>query len=166
MATRGSPPLLREHLLANPSCSLMSVAAGGSIWHSGLLESILLWSASIQTLKRLNGCASQKLPIASLFVDAFADGGSDNELIIEGNPWQRLSVARTLEIRQPSLAEYLSSQRTTNNPWTETRLAERSVQLPDCLKSLSVTDINFIKIDLDGADFAILQSCAGMLHES
>lgn len=99
-------------------------------------------------------------------MDAFADGGSDNELIIEGNPWQRLSVARTLEIRQPSLAEYLSSQRTTNNPWTETRLAERSVQLPDCLKSLSVTDINFIKIDLDGADFAILQSCAGMLHES
>ena len=100
------------------------------------------------------------------FVDAFVDGGSDYELIIEGNPWQRLSVARTLEIRQPSLAEYSSSQRTTNNLWTETRLAERSVQLPDFLKSLLVTDIDFIKIDVDGADFAILQSCAGMLHES
>lgn len=100
------------------------------------------------------------------FVDAFVDGGSDYELIIEGNPWQRLSVARTLEIRQPSLAEYSSSQRTTNNLWTETRLAERSVQLPDFLKSLSVTDIDFIKIDVDGADFAILQSCADMLHES
>ena len=100
------------------------------------------------------------------FVDAFVDGGSDYELIIEGNPWQRLSVARTLEIRQPSLAEYSSSQRTTNNLWTETRLAERSVQLPDFLKSLLVTDIDFIKIDVDGADFAILQSCADMLHES
>lgn len=100
------------------------------------------------------------------YVDAFVDGDSDYELIIEGNPWQRLSVARTLEIRRTLLAEYSSTQRTTNNLWTEARLAERRVRLPDTLKALSITDVDFLEIDVDGADFAILQSCGGLLQES
>jgi len=65
------------------------------------------------------------------------------------NPWQRLSVARTQEIRASKAAQ------ANAGPLADPR---DSVIIPQFLRERGIHDVDFIKIDVDGADFLILRS--------
>jgi FkbM family methyltransferase len=76
------------------------------------------------------------------------------------NPWARLGIARTLQIRQEEIENMSSEEKTKINAWTATRLADSNqpVYLPDFLSERQIDDIDFIKLDVDGPDFEILHS--------
>ena len=82
------------------------------------------------------------------------------------NPWDRLSVARTLERR--AMAPALSNaEATALNLWPLVRLAnsEEPVILQSFCVDRGIRDLDFIKIDVDGADFLILRSLERAFHE-
>ena len=84
------------------------------------------------------------------------------------NPWGRLSVARTLEIRAAELTKPESVEKQRLNQWTSAPLADANhpIVLADFLRERSVEDVDFIKIDVDGADLVILHSLGRMLKET
>lgn len=72
------------------------------------------------------------------------------------NPWDRLAVSRSAEIRNslPRTEEQLTQE----NEWLQVELSSRQIRLPDLFDQHGLTDIDFIKIDVDGPDFLILDS--------
>jgi hypothetical protein len=81
------------------------------------------------------------------------------------NPWPRLSIARTLELRALEMTSADTDERTQLNLWTQVPLADpaKPLILQDFLRKREINDIDFIKIDVDGADFLILRSLASTL---
>jgi hypothetical protein len=73
------------------------------------------------------------------------------------NPWQGLSVAKTLEIRAEKTRAGGNKALTEVNAWNETRLSGRTIHLPDYISEHGLCP-DFVKIDIDGADFIVLQS--------
>jgi hypothetical protein len=72
------------------------------------------------------------------------------------NPWPRLSVTRTQEIR--------SSKATTRaEPFADSR---EPVIIPVFLRERGIDDVDFIKIDVDGPDFLILRSLVQTLEDA
>jgi hypothetical protein len=84
------------------------------------------------------------------------------------NPWDRLSVVRTLERRATQLAEASVEDKTEHNVWSQVVLTDpmKPVILPRFLSDHGVADIDFIKIDIDGADFLILRSLKSVLDDA
>ena len=82
------------------------------------------------------------------------------------NPWNRLSVARSLEIAAGNAGLRSQSETTKSNLWQKTELADPSVPvyLASFVKDNAITDIDFVKIDVDGADFEILSSLDSCLE--
>lgn len=74
---------------------------------------------------------------------------------VRASPWPRLSVAKTLNARQTSGA---NSELTALNQWRKTVLTENSIHIPDYLRSKRIEDVDFVKIDIDGADLIVLES--------
>jgi hypothetical protein len=73
------------------------------------------------------------------------------------NPWGRLAVCRTLEITAAKIDAATTEEKTASNQWHKTALAEASrIYLPDYLSSYD--SIDFMKIDIDGDDFDVIQS--------
>jgi FkbM family methyltransferase len=74
------------------------------------------------------------------------------------NPWYRLSTAQSLERMRSSALT--ASEKTEANLWSEVDLAERSrvVVVPDYLRERGIESVDFIKIDIDGDDFDVLNS--------
>jgi hypothetical protein len=82
------------------------------------------------------------------------------------NPWARLSVARSLEIIAASASSQSESDTTKFNLWQKTQLADpdKPVYVTSFVKEEGVVDLDFIKIDVDGADFGILSSLDSVLE--
>ncbi len=79
------------------------------------------------------------------------------------NPWARLSVVKTLELRT---SKAKSAQEMTHlNEWSQVPLADpnQPVVLQKFLKEREIDDVDFIKIDVDGADYLILRSLQNVL---
>jgi hypothetical protein len=76
------------------------------------------------------------------------------------NPWQRLSTARTMARRAPALSHRADQEKLEQTMWWLTEMADpsKSVAIPDLLEARGLTDVDFLKIDTDGNDFAILNS--------
>jgi FkbM family methyltransferase len=76
------------------------------------------------------------------------------------NPWGRLSAARSLEIVSRNIDTLSNRARTDLNLWPTTELADADhpVYLLKFLEENNVDQVDFIKIDVDGADFDILAS--------
>jgi hypothetical protein len=74
------------------------------------------------------------------------------------NPWDRLSVARSLQILKAQ--DLSTSQKTAANLWTETELADAShtIVVPDYVRARGITSVDFLKMDIDGPDFGVLNS--------
>ncbi len=74
------------------------------------------------------------------------------------NPWDRLSVARSLEILKAR--ELSNAEKTAANLWPETELvdAAQTIVVPDYLRARRITSVDFLKIDIDGKDFDVLNS--------
>jgi FkbM family methyltransferase len=74
------------------------------------------------------------------------------------NPWDRLSVARSIDILK---ARALSNEeKTAANLWPETDLADiaKTIVVPDYLRARGLGSVDFLKIDIDGKDFDVLNS--------
>ncbi|MGH9558790.1 MAG: FkbM family methyltransferase [Bryobacteraceae bacterium] len=84
------------------------------------------------------------------------------------NPWKRLSVCRTLHIRNKEIETMPVDEKMRLNEWRQTPLADPSqpVYLPEFFAENWVNDIDFIKLDVDGPDFEILHSLETVLADA
>ena len=85
----------------------------------------------------------------------------------ERNPWSRLSVVRTLAIRAKEISKATEQEKTMLNQWDKVATSDPSkpIVLAEFLRERQVSDIDFIKIDVDGADFVILRSLEAILSD-
>ena len=72
------------------------------------------------------------------------------------NPWQRLSAAHTMEIRASKTPQVSEPLADPNDP----------VIIPLFLREHRISDVDFIKIDVDGPDFLILRSLVQTLEDA
>lgn len=81
------------------------------------------------------------------------------------NVWFRLSGPRAMARRASGATAMSGEERRGLNLWRQTRLADPGapVSLPDFARRNGIADVDFIKIDVDGEDFAILNDIAGSL---
>jgi Methyltransferase FkbM domain len=86
--------------------------------------------------------------------------------IFNRNPWGRLAVSRSLQIREQLRATRTIDQLTKENLWTQVELAdpEKKIFLPEYLSEQGIRSVDFVKIDVDGDDYAILCSFAPHLE--
>jgi len=76
---------------------------------------------------------------------------------------ERLSFMRTLELRESRLARAEIEEKLRHNAWDKTRLADatRPLVVPELLASRGWSALDYLKIDIDGADWEVLQTFAG-----
>jgi hypothetical protein len=84
---------------------------------------------------------------------------------VQRSPWWRLAIARSRAIQNQLKPPTAPEELTARNLWQETALADpdNPVYLPDFFRDRAIADIDFIKIDVDGADFDILQTLSDSL---
>jgi hypothetical protein len=77
----------------------------------------------------------------------------------------RLSVMRSLAIRDAKLAKAGVDSQLQHNVWEKTKLADpaRPIVPPELLAARGWNDLDMLKIDIDGADFEVLKSFAGKI---
>jgi hypothetical protein len=124
--------------------------------------------ASVTECKRL--AALERNPDVS-YVAAFAARSADKPVDISAGPAaplimkmrDRMSFMRTREIRDARLKQASTEEQLRHNAWEMTGLADpaKPIVLPDVLAERGWSDLDYIKLDVDGADFDILQSFAG-----
>lgn len=124
--------------------------------------------ASVTECKRLAGLEHN--PDVA-YLAAFAARSADKPIDISAGPAaplimrmrDRMSFMRTREIRDARLKQASTEEQLRHNAWEMTGLADpkKPVVLPDLLAERGWSDLDYIKLDVDGADFDILQSFAG-----
>lgn len=120
---------------------------------------------NIDECKRLS--AAELLPGVH-YVPAFVGLPANHSITIrrgdkphhQRNPWGRLAIARSLATRDKLKPTMSAAELTALNQWQRTTLADPAtpVYLPDFFRDHAIEDIDFIKIDVDGPDFDILQA--------
>jgi hypothetical protein len=83
------------------------------------------------------------------------------------NPWDRLSVVTAIAHRDANAPPLETEELTRQNLWERTALADpdRPVTLAGLTAERGVAEVDFIKIDIDGPDFAVLHALRGKLGE-
>lgn len=77
----------------------------------------------------------------------------------ERNPWNRLTAARTVEIRADEIKAASEREKMQLNVWGATELTTApTVFLPEFITQRGIGSIDFIKIDIDSCDYDVLQS--------
>jgi hypothetical protein len=76
------------------------------------------------------------------------------------NPWSRLALAATIDHQAEKQKSLTSHELTRINAWHKTRLADpnKPIFLRSYLAENRITSLDFLKIDVDGPDFQILNS--------
>jgi len=106
------------------------------------------------------------------YVPAFVAGMADRKIDPErqASPLilavrERLSFMRTREIRAARLAKAEIEEKLRHNAWEMTELAdmEKPVLVSELLAARGWTDFDYLKIDIDGSDFEVLQTFEGKL---
>lgn len=79
------------------------------------------------------------------------------------NPYPRLSVTWAMELRRKKLETASHDERLQHNAWQLTDLADpaENILLPAALAEHGFDDIDFLKIDIDGPDFRVLNALDG-----
>ena len=107
------------------------------------------------------------------YVAAFVAGGPDkkidptrsqaSDLILSIR--ERLSFMRTRELRETRIAKAAIEEKLRHNAWELTQLADatKPVFVPDLLAGKGWREVDYLKIDIDGSDWEVLQSFAGKL---
>jgi hypothetical protein len=78
---------------------------------------------------------------------------------------ERLSFMRTREIRAARLAKAAIEEQLRHNAWEMTELADsaKPVAVAELLAARGWTEFDYLKIDIDGCDFEVLQTLDGRL---
>lgn len=148
-----------QFMLVDIGCS------GGidSVWRSfGSRLRALAIDPNIAEIERLKG--SETHP-GIRYLAAFARLPADQPFALRKagrshwgrSPWERLSVVRSLEIMK-SGAKLSNSEMLGANLWSEMQLSEKAIVIPEYLRDGGIQSVDFLKIDVDGADFEILNS--------
>lgn len=105
------------------------------------------------------------------YVAAFAAQSADKPIDISAGPAaplimnmrDRMSFMRTREIRETRLKDASAEEQFRHNAWEMTGLADpgKPIVAPELLAERGWSDLDYLKIDVDGADFEILQSFTG-----
>ncbi len=76
------------------------------------------------------------------------------------SPWDRLSTYQFGQLTAPQQPQMTAAQKTASNLWSAVPLADpaRPLVIPDYLRESGITSVDFVKIDVDGKDFDILNS--------
>jgi hypothetical protein len=129
---------------------------------------------NLQEVERLNAAAKSQPGLE--YIAAFVGPPQDDPAMARmrardfwaHNPWGRLSVARTLEIRAAEIAKSGSVEKQRLNQWMKVPLADadQPLVLADFLRDRAVHDVDFVKIDVDGADLVILRSLEQVLKDT
>jgi hypothetical protein len=79
----------------------------------------------------------------------------------------RLSFMRTNELREARLGKAEIEDKLRHNAWEMTKLADhtRPLVAPELLKQRGWTDVDYLKIDIDGSDFLVLKTFDSRLAE-
>ncbi len=126
---------------------------------------------NIEEVERLNGVETNPgVKYEAGFVSAPADHPAvlarDGKSYWGRNPWDRLAVARSMAITAEQTRAAANEVKVAANAWQMSRLAEdRHINLPTFLAEKGVSSADFLKLDIDGPDFDILQSLSGMLAD-
>jgi hypothetical protein len=105
------------------------------------------------------------------YVAAFAAESPDARLEVkQASPLifrirDRLSFMRTTEAREARLGKAGTEEKLRHNAWEMTELADRTrpVVVPELLVQRGWTELDYLKIDIDGSDFRVLRTFAGKL---
>jgi len=106
------------------------------------------------------------------YVAAFASDSPDSKIEVkQASPLifkirERLSFMRTNELREARLGKAATEEKLRHNAWEMTELADhtRPVVVPELLAARGWTDLDYLKIDIDGSDFRVLRTFDGKLH--
>lgn len=155
-------------LLRRESFTLLDIGCSGGIqpaWRVfGQRLKAVGFDPNIEEVERLR--ANETLPGVS-YEAAFVGVPDQHPLkrnlgdrsFVGRTPWSRLSVARTLAVREEFLKRADNKELTSMNAWPRTQLAPREpIFLPNYIASHDLDNLDFVKIDVDGADFIVLQS--------
>lgn len=84
---------------------------------------------------------------------------------VQRTHWSRLAIARSTAIRNTLEPPTTPEEFTARNLWQQSALADpdNPIYLPDFFRDHAIADIDLIKIDVDGADFDILQTLSDSL---
>jgi hypothetical protein len=74
-----------------------------------------------------------------------------------------LSASRAMELQRARLEDATLEEKLEHNAWGMTRLADpnKPVIVPHVLQEMGWADVDFLKIDIDGPDFLVLNSFEG-----
>jgi FkbM family methyltransferase len=81
------------------------------------------------------------------------------------NPWSRLAICKTLELKRTQIEKMTVAEKTALNAWQDVELSADRVSLPEFFASNDISDIDFVKIDIDGEDFDVLNSLSDEFNE-
>jgi hypothetical protein len=79
------------------------------------------------------------------------------QVFISNNPWQRLAVTKSCEIRRNKKLYTNHNAKMTDNLWQETTLSSRTATLTELFQMNKFYNIDLLKIDIDGPDYFALQ---------
>lgn len=84
----------------------------------------------------------------------------------ERNPFPRFCAGRMLEINRERLASSPLEEKLRHNAWGMTKLAdpEKPVIVPSLLREMGWSDVDFLKIDIDGPDYDVMNSFDGYFN--
>ena len=92
------------------------------------------------------------------YIDARIEMASDRPAAPRRSPWSRLSTVAALAIRgrqDPGSGEAMRS-----NQWHEQALSQQTLTVDQLINAHGISELDFLKIDLDGPDYEVLAGFA------
>lgn len=130
------------------------------------------FDASVDECHRL---AMQETNANVHYVPGFVDIPSDHPFALRAGVWAGTpgsfyydtSCWATLQIRAGGLATASLEEKLSHNRWEETELADpaKPIHALNALSELGFSNVDFLKIDVDGPDFRILNSFDGLFGQ-
>lgn len=152
--------------------TLIDVGCSGGIdpaWRAlGERLQAIGFDPSIQEVERLRGLeTSPRIVYEAIFVGPNPDAPITYKpgglAYVTYTPWPRLAVARTMVIMAQHIRAVSDVEKLETNSWRETQLASEYIQIPEYLHRRGIGSVDFVKIDIDGPDFEVLQTLSAML---
>lgn len=156
------------HALGGEHFTLLDIGCSGGIHESWLAFGDRLtaygFDPNIEEVQRLNAAR----PFAGIeYINGFVGLEPNHPFQAErkraglygGNIWNRLSIAKSQQIRQQA-KQLTNQEQTAQNFWSQVELADpaRPIFIREFLQQRAIPTVDFIKLDVDGADFDVLHS--------